>query len=52
MWSKWRWVKRAVACSGAPDGTRFLQEHIAQRPETRAEVEDQGLVPLDVDQEA
>ena len=34
-----------------PDGPRLLEQHIAQGPRPRPHVDDEGLVPLDVDQE-
>ena len=51
MWSKWRWVSSAVACSGRPEGPHLLLQDVAQGPQPRAQVDDEWLVALDVDHE-
>ena len=52
MWSKCRWVSSAVACIGVPSArtSRCRTSPKARKP--GAQVDDQRLVPLDVDHEA
>ncbi len=52
MWSKWRWVRSAVACSGVPERAHLPVQDVAERPQPGAEVDDERLVALDVDDEA
>ena len=50
MWSKWRWVKQRGRLQGRARRHAPPPEHVAQRTQPGAEVDDQRLVPLDLDQ--
>ena len=52
MWSKCRWVSSAVACIGVPERPHLPLQDVAERAQPGAEVDDERLVALDVDDEA
>ena len=52
MWSKWRWLSRAVARMGVPSARTSLWSTSPSATQPGAEVDDQRLVAVDLDDEA
>ena len=52
MWSKCRWVSSAVACIGRAEGPHLPVQDVAAGTQPGAQVDDERLVPLDVDHQA